>query len=694
MKISSVLAVSTCVFYTDISLAAESLALEEVVVTARKRAESLLDAPIAISAFSEQRLEQLGVNSMVDMKNYIPNLHYSDRGSLQTEITIRGVGGNSRNIGVDSGVGMYVDGVYTGRTGAYNQSILDVERIEVLRGPQGTLFGKNTTGGAINIISKKPTEEFYGQVKGNFGNYDEKRGRVFVSGPITDSFFGNIVVDKWDRDGYLDNIAPEPRLQDELQSEDRLSGRVHLRSLLTDKLELNLAVDATRDRRDAVLNQNPNYDRMEVSTDQLNINDRDMWGVSFTIDYNVNENWDITAITGYRDTDIFVKSDADQTPVDIFHSEKFTDETENFSQEIRAAFSYYDFSGVAGLYYYSQDSAAFRYIFFMGNPFLNDHELEVRSYAAFTNVTYDIRDDLALTLGARYTKEKRDGKFYQESDFFPSYDFPSIETDDGVVSWTANLNYKWNEFTSTYISASHGFKSGGMSLDTLTVPFQTAESQIFDPEYVTTYELGFKSDFWDDRAQAAIAVFYSEYEDRQVTQFVRVPGGAFETPQTTNAGESEISGIEIELQARLTEGLTLWGNAAFMDGEYTEFPNATSTGLSFTGNTTERTPKSSGSLGLIYRYPLGDGFIALNGDINYKGETELQADNFPRHLEDGYTVYNARIGYEMANGFGMYVWGKNLSDEEYLEFSRDFLDSRQILYGEPRMYGVEVMWNF
>ena len=105
-------------------------------------------------------------------------------------------------------------------------------------------------------------------------------------------------------------------------------------------------------------------------------------------------------------------------------------------------------------------------------------------------------------------------------------------------------------------------------------------------------------------------------------------------------------------------------------------------------------PKSSGSLGLIYRYPLGDGFIALNGDINYKGETELQADNFPRHLEDGYTVYNARIGYEMANGFGMYVWGKNLSDEEYLEFSRDFLDSRQILYGEPRMYGVEVMWNF
>ena len=170
------------------------------------------------------------------MKHIVPSLHYSDRSALQTEITIRGVGGDARNIGIESGVGVYMDGVYAGRTGAWNMDLADIEQIEVLRGPQGTLFGKNTTGGALNIVTKKPTEEFEGNVKLMYGKYNERRLRGAVSGALTDHVYGKVTVATWDRDGYLDNLFNG----DELQSEERRSARVQLRLLPSDNFEVNL----------------------------------------------------------------------------------------------------------------------------------------------------------------------------------------------------------------------------------------------------------------------------------------------------------------------------------------------------------------------------------------------------------------------------------------------------------------------
>jgi len=706
MAISSLFARGGVALGVGVALAAPnafSQQLEEVVVTARKQTESLMEVPLAVSVFSGARLDQIGAAGVIDIKHYIPGFHYSDRGNLQTEITIRGVGGNARNIGVDSGVGMYVDGVYAGRTSSYNQDLIDIERVEVLRGPQGTLFGKNTTGGAVNIISRKPTDEYEGRVDLTAGRFNEVRARAVLGGPLSDTVFGKLTAATWDRDGYLDNIAPKPQsplVEDEYQSEQRRSGRVQLRFVPSDELEINLAGDYTQDDRDAVLNQvitdlttGRKFKSDEVSVDQKNRDERDMWGASAQIDYRLNDCWSLVSISGYRDTEIEVYSDIDQLPIDIAHSGPFTDDAKIFTQEFRAAYAGDGpLSGILGVYYFDQDTSAYRYIVLQGSPIIDDHSMDVKSYAAFGNVDYAFTDATVLTLGLRYTDEERDADYDQQSPRFFNLQTP-LKVDSSEWSWTTSLRHNWSDDLSTYISASKGFKSGGMDLDTSVGPI-TPDALVFKPEFVTNYEIGVKGELFDGRARFSAAAFFSEYDDRQVTQFLDF-GEIIAVPTTRNAGEAEIKGLEFEAQVVFTDRLSAWGNFAITDGEYTDFDNADAAGNSYTHNTTERTPENSGGLGLEYRLPVGGGELVLYGDLTYTGDTELQADNLPIHRQDGYTLYNARAGYEFAsNKLSIYAWGKNLGDEEYLEFSRVFLGNQQVLYGMPRTYGIDFQWHF
>jgi len=488
-----------------------------------------------------------------------------------------------------------------------------------------------------------------------------------------------------------------------LQSEDRKSARVQLRYVPNDQLELRLGADITRDDQDTILNQlgstasfgGPffNPDRFKVNTDQPNTTERDMEGLDLTVLYNLASGHQLTSITAWRDVEITVFSDIDQIPVDVFRSGPFTDNAEQFTQELRlsspedAALDY-----VLGIYYYQQDAEALRRIYAQGTPlFFTDGPVDTTALAAFANVNFDLSEALTLTAGLRVTDEEKEGNYTQSSQVAPFFNknIPDLDISSTEISWTVAANYKWSDDVSGYLSASRGFKSGGFNVDPLATPSPlTAEELTFDPEFVTTYELGFKAELWENRARVSGAVFFSDYEDRQVAQFDSV--GGIPTVITRNAGESEIQGIEFEFSIVPSDNWLIFGAASFLDGEYKEFRNATAAGADYSGNVTEKTPEWNLSLGAEYRVNLGDGEFSISPQISHVGETFLQADNGPFNVEDGYTIVDARVGYEFSDGrYGVFLWGKNLGDEDYKEFARQFQGSDQVLWGLPRTYGIQ-----
>lgn len=677
--------------------------LEEVVVTARKRTESLLDVPISITTMSSEHIERLSAISLKDLRHAVPSLHYQDRSALQTEFTIRGVGGDARNVGIESGVGLYVDGVYAGRTAAYNIDLADVEQIEILRGPQGTLFGKNTTGGALNITTRKPTDEFEANAAFSYGNYDAIRFKGSLGGGLSENLYGKITASTWDRDGYLHNLFDNT----DLQSEERRSGRAQLRFAPSDKLEVNLSADVTFDEQKTILNQLGsnasfgagffNSDRFLVNTDQRNSTERDLYGISLHVDYMLDSGHTITSITSYRDLEITVHSDIDQTPNDVFRSGPFTDDGEQFTQELRLVSPGGEFLDyVLGVYYYEQDAEALRRIYAGGNPiFFTDGPVDTTAIAGFANVNLNLTEQVTITGGIRVTDEEKEGSYTQSSPVpFFNKAFPDLDTSSTEVSWTASANYKVSEDFATYVTASRGFKSGGFNVDPLATPAPlTADEITFDPEFVTTYEIGFKSELWNNRARISGAVFYTDYKDRQVPQFEAV--GGIPTVITRNAGKAEITGAELEFSFVPSEYLLLFGAVSYLDGEYEEFQGATAAGGDFSGNTTEKTPEWNLSLGAELRTAVGAGEFILSPQYSYIGETYLQPDNGAFHVENGYSVLNLRAGYELNDGkYGIYFWGKNLTDEHYKEFARQFSGSDQVLWGEPRTYGVEIKASY
>ncbi|MDA5195013.1 TonB-dependent receptor [Govanella unica] len=677
--------------------------MEEIMVTARKRVESLQDVPISVSTFSSAQLDRLSATSLKDVKNFVPGLYYSDRSALQTDITIRGVGGDSRNIGIESGTGLYVDGVYAGRTSAYNMDLADVAQIEILRGPQGTLFGKNTMGGVINIVTRKPTEVLSGNAEISYGNYNAIRFKGSVSGPLTDKLLAKATVATWDRDGYLHNLFDDSKLQ----SEKRRSGMLQFQLKPSDALEINLSGDYTHDDQNAVLNQlgsaaafgagyyNPN--RFEVNTNRRNSIERDMYGFALSANYTLGSGHTLTSISSFRHVDITVYSDIDQVPVDVFHSGPFTDNFKQYTQELRISSPGQQFIDyLVGLYYYKQDASASRNIYASGNPiFFTRGPLDTTSFAGFANVTANFTPKLAVTAGVRATYEKKEGS-YQQTSPTPAFNknFPDLRISSTEPSWTLSANYRWVEEVSTFLSVSRGFKSGGFNVDPLATPAPLTNKDItFDSEFVTSYEAGLKSELLGGKLRLSASVFYSEYKDRQVPQFETI--GGIPTVITRNAGASEVKGFEVEFTAVPNQWLLVFGGLGYLDGKYTEFAGATTSGQNFTGHITEKTPKWSANIGVDMRVPVGPGELSLSPQLAYVGKTYLQPDNLPFNIEHGYTLVNVRLGYEFQDGqYGIFAWGKNLTNATYKEFTRQFSGSDQVLFGEPRTYGVQLNAKF
>ncbi|MBB6521305.1 TonB-dependent receptor [Pseudoteredinibacter isoporae] len=746
--------------------------LEEIVVTAQKREQSLVDVPISVTAMSAQTLEQTGVRRLQEIAEYVPNLQIGGNSGRDTTVQIRGVGSSSRNIGFDSRVGVYVDGVYTGQSPASNQDILDLERVEVLRGPQGTLFGKNNVAGAINMITKKPAQEFGGDVRVEFGNLDSRRVTGILDVPLGDTVFTKLSVNDIARDGFVKSLNTGNKGGEQ----DSTTARFQLLADLNSDLEMNLALDWTklddqlsRSRRRIANNSGqiePELNEFETLNNVDFTEDRELKGMALSFDWALNDGYQAKSISSYRETAIDTLSDLDAgarwaesplppgfPPLNIDFAFgitsdvelRFMEEYKQFTQEFQLLSpTDGDLRWVAGLYYYEQEGYSERDAishYDPNHPFYASGRLpwpgditytlrtqgtvDTTSYAAYLNGEYDLGERWTLGLGARYTKEDKDVDYTMDpSDAAPdvlgvgvtlnaAFRFANDRLldnrSDTHLSWEGSLRYDVSENSNAYYRVSTGFKSGGYNLDFITIDAWEAGIE-FDKEEVISHELGIKGEVFDNRLSYGLALFYAEYEDYQVQQFLESADGVAGAAVIGNASEVETTGLEFEMKALLMPNLILDFAVGLLDAKYKDFPGGdrdnNGNTVNLKGNRLPGSPEHTLNLGLQYYLPV-ETFnaealfridYAYSGDVfgggnNREEKTRRLADGSSidyRYIKDRRSL-NARIGLKSENGnwYGS-IWGRNLTNENDYFIGEDIFGTYGTLDSLPRTYGIEV----
>lgn len=698
----------------------EATGLEEITVTARKREENLQDTPVAVTALTADTLEARGFTDISQINGSVPNLQFSSTASVSgstsaASIFIRGVGQTDFTLTTEPGVGVFLDGVYIARSVGSVLNILDVERIEVLRGPQGTLFGKNTIGGAINVTSKRPAEDFQGKVEVTAGRYDRLDAKATVDIPINEKLLTKFSLASLNKDGYVDRLL----VGDELGGKSEIVGRAAVLYLPRDDLSLNLAVDASNIRSDSAasklmdVNLNPGapflpllnaslapeqqYTLENYGTNSLyttngtgpNVNDIDIWGVSGTIEWEP-EAFTLKSITSYRDLDAHFGRDGDNTPLLLVHTEDFYDQ-QQFSQEFQLSGSALDdrLDWLMGAFYFAEEgdnvnlvtfTGEFGSLFGLSDPaFTLQSGGKIDNYSAggFAQVSYDLTDQFSVTVGLRYSDEEREflpDQYIQEirsaglSNVIPGFDpiLPFEWVTDTTSRWDpkVGIEYQATPDILLYTTYSTGFKGGGFAQRVFP---GRADTPTFGPEIVKVYEVGAKMVGFDNRVRLNMAVFHTNYEDMQVTVFDGI------APRTVNGGNAEVDGFELELEAvpvdRLTVGLGVgYTNARFEDIS----PDATEVTIN---SDFPYTPEWTVNGFLAYNFDLNDlGLLTLRTDWSYRASQFLDAAN--GLFQDAYELVDISMLYEPNDAnWSFMVGGRNITGSEYLTGGLDSLSA-------------------
>jgi iron complex outermembrane receptor protein len=708
----------------------ESEGLERILVTAQKRTQNINEVPISISTMNSDAISQTGVRQLKDIAEFIPNLTISDGTDFTSEVRIRGVGANSRNIGFDTRVGVYLDGVYLGQSPALNQELLDLERIEVLRGPQGTLFGKNTVAGAINLISKQPTDTLEGHVGAELGNLNAKQITASLNLPINDKLSTKFSFNKQTRDGYVTNLATG---NDNINEQNATSYRAQARYDMSESFKANLSIDGMQSDRTSytgepitdTFGRAPNAEAPEIfqiSSTTDPVEDRDIKGISLTLDWSLNNGHDVRSITAFRDSEISYSNDTDYSALDLIRI-SYSDAYEQTSQEfqyISPANSKLEY--VAGLYLYTQDSETSRIVFASpisqqlfgtdpSNPTRNAGDVETTTYAVFVNGDYELSDNLKLGFGVRLSTEDKKVDWITDGTGSGAFRIATGSVNDkrtdNHIAPTISLNYALNDELNTYLKYGNGYKSGGYNLDFVNA--STLEDGIdYDKETVDNFEVGIKGSALDRNLSFSFAAFHAKYSDYQVNQFIDLGEGRTSI-SIRNAAEVETSGLEAEMTYVVTDELTLNFSAGLLDTEFVSFPGGGAGGTDASGNQLPKAPEASFNLGLQYYYPI-DAFGAdLLARLDYaysdsyftdvnnvKSQTLSTGVSVPFGSVSSNTLLNARLGLISHNGdWTVSLWARNLTDEVYLtNNNRDFLGTLVNYYGTPRTFGIELEYKF
>lgn len=686
-------------------------ALEEVIVTTERREANVQDVPTAVSAFDPVELERRQAFNVLDVVSNVPNLMVSNNPgqAASTTIFLRGIGSTESIVTLDTAIGFYLDDIYFARQGVNNLSLFDVERIEVLRGPQGTLYGRNTSGGAVRVITKRPVNEFEGNAEATYGEYDRWSLKGSVNIPFSDTFQGRFSALKEEGDGITRNVI----LNKDVNDRDNQGARAAFRWLPADAVEVNLAYDYYESKNNGVYGYDiggivrPAAGDLFVATSgDKTYNTSRTNGGSLTVEWEVNENLDFTSITGVRN--IYQKYELDFTdqPTPIFKLWTIND-TDQVTQEFRLSGKAFSdkLKYVTGLYYYDESSYSF-----IGDqlnlapapgvriplPFQRRYyDVDVKSYAAFAEINYDLTDKFTVTLGGRYTEDDKSLDIQQwiggPFAFTPpgggiqGYNTATLEAlgvpmdfKDNDFSVKAGVQYRFTDDVLAYLNFAQGYKSGGWSARTNN----PAEFVSFDPEYLDSYEAGLKTTVFDGRARLNYTAYYYDYTDFFAT--ATGTGGNF----IVSTQDAEFYGFEFEATARLSNTIDVFAAVGWQEGKY-EGVDAAIFGTAI-GEEPQRLPKWTSKVGGTYVKPVaGDDAIRLTVDYNFLDDHFTNLQNSPEGASGNVEIWNALAAYEIDDGkYQVSVSCKNCFDNRYIAQSFDFrgIGFIEVYPGDPRTW--------
>lgn len=679
----------------------------DIIVTATRRAQRLQDVPVSVTALDQEELTRRNATRVRDLEFSIPNFVIVGAAENQgIDITLRGIRASAFNAGFESSLSMYIDGVVLGRPFGFNQDLADLERIEVLRGPQGTLFGRNTLSGAINIITRKPSNET--QVAGtlNVGNYNLFQGYASLNVPLSETVFFRGTMFGSHRNGYYEN-QNGPDLDDEAA----IGGRLQFRFVPSDRLTIDLSADALDEERNILFGEAadtsvgsvpgpftvaPNFQPRE---------DRRLRGLNLTANYDFGDGYTLTSITGWRDARSSTTSDSDASSVDFANSLQAY-EQDQFSQEVRLTSPAADrFNFILGLYYFQQDLdqnwvdnlrpgfPAFPQI----NPKSRsmNASIETQNYAAFAHANFRITDQLEVFGGIRFDHERKDAVFQQTG--IVAFGTPNIpltrdrQSEDNFVP-LVGVNFRPNDDILLYAKFSNSFKSGGWNAEFLA----RINDWEFASEHVDAYEVGIKTEWFNDLLRVNAALFRLDYQDLQVATFNPVTLGI----DIQNAASARSQGLELEVSASPMRWLRLQANYGYTDAEYLDFQVNAATNLR--GTRLPAAPTHTFSASFDISAPINSDLnFAARGEYTWRSKAIFAPSNvtdpFFRATEQSSTaLLNARIGIEAEDGrWSAFLWAKNLTDQLYLTtLRRNAFGVNQATFGPPRTYGVQLNFRF
>lgn len=674
--------------------------LGTMTVTAQKREENIQNVPMSISVFSDIQVEDADIRDTIDLTRFIPNV-YLKKATSENIIVIRGI--PSFDGSIYGPAGFYVDDVALPLHYMHNPEMFDVERVEVLRGPQGTLYGKNTESGVINIITKKPDNTFRAKVFGEYGFYDNApgdsntyRGGANIAGPLVKDRLYLGLAGQWkDSGGYMENEFDN---DDEVADYEHKDARATLRWTPADRWDISLGLDVLDyDESTAYyrfINGPYETDRCKVNYNGLYSSDQQSNGQTLRVKYE-GDAFSLLSVTGRRDYETNFKSDCDLGPLD-WGNNFYAYENDVLSQEVRVTSP--ENSGplewLVGFYAFNEQTDVDLEIQMRGTRKITN--MDVDGYAFFGQATYTLFNRLHLTGGIRYDDLEQEGKQRSTSSgvhpFFPPGDSTyEKDLDDDEVLPKFAVAFDFTDNAMAYASASRGYLNGSYNYGA----GDSVENLAYDPEYTWNYEVGIKTSWLDNRLMANLAVFYIDMEDKQAIE--TIPGGPIGMRTIRNAAEAHSQGLELELQARPARGLDLFAGLGIVQSEFDDWTASEMdmmTGQFVTYDYEDKdlphVPEYTYNLGVQYRH---ESSIFGRVDLLGTGEQYCDSKNTDTLKIDDYHLVNLRLGYE-AERFDVILWARNVFDEEYYGIMYDYGGPILAIDGDPRMFGVTLTCRF
>lgn len=719
-----------------------SAILEEVVVTAQHRAENLQEVPIAVTAISSNTLKNVGIEVSRDLPQMVPSVQFTRSGPSGL-FFVRGVGTTNAAAGEEGANAFYVDGVYLGDLSQTVNRFNNIERVEVLKGPQGTLFGRNTTGGMVHIITREPTDDLAISGEVGYANYDTSSAKLYAGGALTDVVKADIAVTaKNQSDGWGRNLT----LDREIRLEEYSGARSKLVIDPSESVKLVLAADYFDAEDNIGIGWNLDPDVLgtggqqgpgdhDTTSNDYSTTDTIAKGMSFTAEVDLGFAA-FTSITAYRKSQVDSDFDVDAGPLPLIRI-VYSSGSESYQQEFRlASVDTNRFSWQTGVFLYHSkavnDSTFTGVALAAANPPLDyyvvDAQLDTDSHAIFGEGTYSITDSTELTAGVRYTRDERDFEGYQDLYLFGGGGMLALgqrsDLNYSETTWRLALRHEFTDDLNVYASINRGYKAGSYSL-------QNPLNDPYKPQYITAYETGLKSEFLDQKLRFNVAVYHYDIDDYQVRSAAVGSNG---TSVILNAATVKVDGVDVEFEAAPTPDLRLFGGLTWLDSRFDEFggpgasiqapityaktpydysclpdtAGAKNPGVisgttpgggiatcfgDVSGNETPNAPDFTGSLGATYIIPFGaEGEVRSSLLYSYNDGYYFEADN--RARQDNYELINASVEVRPIRNFGVEVWGRNLTNELYAVQKITTGTGVAVSHGAPRTYGITLKYDY